>query len=104
MFTICDAPTRDGGAIFTPQNQPTKPPNKTTPQNRCAISRGSKIAARFREDPGSLSDFAGIPDRFMISQGPQVLGGQSGAMASSSAWPDGHPHRHVRQTTSLAGG
>jgi hypothetical protein len=104
MFTICDARVHADGAILTPQNHPTKPPNKTTPQNRCVISWEPRIAARFRGDPGSLRDFAGTSDRCVISRGPRVLGGQSGAMASSSARPDAHPHRRTRQTTSLAGG
>ena len=28
------------------------PPHKTTPRNRCAISQGPRIAARFRGGPG----------------------------------------------------
>jgi hypothetical protein len=42
----------------TPQKHPT-PPRDTTPQNRCAVSHGPRIAARFR----------GTPDRGRDSQG-----------------------------------
>ncbi len=39
-----------------PTSHPTKPLRdhpKTTPRNRCAISQGRRIAARFRKDPFS---------------------------------------------------
>jgi hypothetical protein len=70
----------------TPQNHnSTKPPHKTTPQNRCAISRGPRIAARFRGDPGSPRDFAGTPDRRAISRGPRIAARLSRGSRPSSA-------------------
>jgi hypothetical protein len=101
MFTICDARMHADGVIRTPQNHATKPPNK--------------IAARFRGDPGSLRDFVRTPDRRGISWGPRIAARLRRDPGSSSSakgvlwplrppWPDGHPHRHVRQPTSLAGG
>jgi anaerobic glycerol-3-phosphate dehydrogenase len=106
MFTVCDTRMHAGGAIPTPQNHPTKsPPVFAGTPDRCAISQGPRVlvvhsaAHAYPVSSGTRSSVM-ILDLMPNSNNKSKI---IKPLASSSALPDAHPDRRIRQTTSLAG-